>query len=250
MNDLISFDFESQPVRVIDREGEPWFVGADVARVLGYANPRKAVRDHCRRHEPLGGNGTFHPGLDPQTLIIPEPDLYRLIMRSKMPAAERFEDWVASEVLPSIRKTGGYGKPGLTTSEVAKIAAAAAEATVMRIIGTGAECAKDDGLDLVRAVKHGILIRELIALLDLPEHINRRSVAAALTARLSTAFMNASERVYTWAGARHFPRLKSIELAQRWRAELIERAGRDKRQTVLRLVPKPDEQAQDGPSAR
>ena len=104
--EIVSFDFEGAGVRGLSIDGEPWFVAKDIADVLGYANPQKAVRDHCKGARPVGVNESFT--LDPQTTIIPERDLYRLIMRSKLPAAERFEDWVVGEVLPAIRKTGRY----------------------------------------------------------------------------------------------------------------------------------------------
>ena len=90
------------------KEGEPWFVAKDVALVLGYSNPQKAIRTHCK-----GVNETDTPtakGL--QTVkIIPERDLYRLIMRFRLPQAERFEEWVVGEVPPSIRKHGVYLTP-------------------------------------------------------------------------------------------------------------------------------------------
>ncbi|MCA1971740.1 MAG: Bro-N domain-containing protein [Caenispirillum sp.] len=105
-SDIVSFRFEGTAVRGLSVDGEPWFVAKDIADVLGYANPQKAVRDHCKGARPVGVNESFT--LDPQTTVIPERDLYRLIMRSKLPAAERFEDWVVGEVLPTIRKTGRY----------------------------------------------------------------------------------------------------------------------------------------------
>lgn len=117
MSALIPFNFDGAAVRVVTINGEPWFVAKDVAEVLGYSNSRKAVRDHCKAAKPIGGNESFLPmpvgvnesfTLDPQTNIIPERDVYRLVMRSKLPAAERFEEWVVGEVLPSIRKTGNY----------------------------------------------------------------------------------------------------------------------------------------------
>lgn len=108
---IVSFDFEGAGVRGLSIDGEPWFVAKDIADVLGYTNSRKAVADHCKGARPVGGNETLLP-LDPQTTIIPERDLYRLIMRSKLPAAERFEDWVVGEVLPAIRKTGRYDPAG------------------------------------------------------------------------------------------------------------------------------------------
>lgn len=107
-------------VRVIMRENDPWFVARDVATCLGYSNTNKAILDHCKKAETLGnirGNETLPlentglstlPVLDNLTKIVPESDLYRLIMRSKLPAAEAFQDWVVEEVLPSIRKTGMY----------------------------------------------------------------------------------------------------------------------------------------------
>lgn len=102
-----SFQFDCLPVRVLaDENGEPWFVARDVATMLSYSNPQKSIRDHCKAARPIGVNDSFT--LDPQTIIIPERDLYRLIMRSRLPSAERFEEWVVSEVLPSIRKTGSF----------------------------------------------------------------------------------------------------------------------------------------------
>jgi prophage antirepressor-like protein len=112
--DISPFTFEGFDIRIISIDDEPWFVAKDIADVLGYGNPQKAVRDHCKAHRPVGVNESFT--LDPQTNIIPERDVYRLIMRSKLPAAERFEEWVVSDVLPSIRKTGGYAAPAVLPS--------------------------------------------------------------------------------------------------------------------------------------
>lgn len=99
------FVFEGSDVRVIDRDGDPWFVAKDVAELLGYQEPGRAIRQHCKRgcemHLPSSGGSQL-------TKIVPERDVYRLIIRSRLPAAERFEEWVVGEVLPTIRKTGGY----------------------------------------------------------------------------------------------------------------------------------------------
>lgn len=106
MNQLQLFNHETfGEVRTIVKDGEPYFVAKDVAEVLGYANPQKAIRDHCK-----GVNELFIPsnGGMQKTNIIPERDVYRLIMRSTLPSAERFEEWVVGEVIPSIRKNGGY----------------------------------------------------------------------------------------------------------------------------------------------
>ena len=92
-------------IRVIEQNGKYLFCGSDVAKALGYSNPRKAVRDHTR-----GGTKCSIPTTSGnQTMaFIPEGDVYRLIVHSRMPGAERFEKWVFDEVLPMIRKTGGY----------------------------------------------------------------------------------------------------------------------------------------------
>lgn len=112
MTNIVPFDFKGNPVRVIEIQGEPWFVGKDVAQALGYSNPRDALGRHCKRAQNVGESGNATPSdLDPQTTIIPESDVYRLIIKSKLPEAERFEVLVMEEILPSIRKTGSYGAP-------------------------------------------------------------------------------------------------------------------------------------------
>lgn len=92
-------------IRVIEQNGKYLFCGSDVAKALGYSNPRKAVRDHTR-----GGTKCSIPTTsgDQTMAFIPEGDVYRLIVHSRLPGAERFEKWVFDEVLPMIRKTGGY----------------------------------------------------------------------------------------------------------------------------------------------
>lgn len=122
-NELQPFNFDGASVRVITIDGAPWFVGKDIAAALGYTNPQKAVRDHCKSPRPVGGERFVHPSaggaLDPQTVIISEGDVMRLIVSSQLPAAERFERWVFDEVLPTIRKTGSYTMPKATTPSVA-----------------------------------------------------------------------------------------------------------------------------------
>lgn len=103
---ILEYNFQGFNVRIVVDGDEILFVAKDVAEHLQYSNPRKAVRDHCKASRPAGGNAAFL--LDPQTVLIPERDVYRLVMRSRMPEAERFEEWVVDEVLPSIRKTGTY----------------------------------------------------------------------------------------------------------------------------------------------
>ncbi|UIN29007.1 BRO-N domain-containing protein [Xylella fastidiosa] len=113
MNAITPFHFESQAVRtVVDDHGEVWFVGKDVAAVLGYADHSKALSAHCKgeaKRLPLQT-----PGGMQEVRIISEPDMLRLIVSSKLPAAERFERWVFEGVLPTMRKTGN--RPALDHS--------------------------------------------------------------------------------------------------------------------------------------
>lgn len=83
----------------------------DVAECLGFTHPQSAIIDHCNHAKVLKGGETPLLTSSPRGInIIPESDVYRLVMRSKLPAAEQFQTWVCEEVLPSIRKTGGYGR--------------------------------------------------------------------------------------------------------------------------------------------
>ena len=89
-----------------DDKGEPWFVGSDVANVLGYSNPRKAIRDHVDEEDRTRNDSFLVNGTAPT--LINESGLYALILSSKLESARRFKHWVTSEVLPAIRKQGGY----------------------------------------------------------------------------------------------------------------------------------------------
>ena len=92
-------------VRVIDEDGKYLFCGTDVARALGYSIPSKAVNTHCKGVSKM--EAPTNGGVQ-KLLFIPEGDVYRLIVHSKLPSAERFERWVFDEVLPSIRQHGAY----------------------------------------------------------------------------------------------------------------------------------------------
>lgn len=119
-NDLIPFDYSGSQVRVVMIDGEPWFVLADVARVLGYRDSYAAAR--VLRDSERGTHSVGTPGGDQQVTVISEPGLYRLIMRSRRPEAEPFQDWVVAEVLPTVRKTGGYRQRELTRLELIDLA--------------------------------------------------------------------------------------------------------------------------------
>lgn len=93
-------------VRIIEVNGTSMFVANDVAKALGYSNPSKATNDHCKKAQMAWGNDSL--GRRQEFKVIPEGDLYRLITHSKLESAERFENWVYEEVIPSVRKHGAY----------------------------------------------------------------------------------------------------------------------------------------------
>lgn len=98
-------------IRTITIDGEPWMVGKDVAAALGYSNPRKALSDHVDDEDK--NTVTIRDGIpgNPNMTIINESGLYSLVLSSKLPGAKKFRRWVTAEVLPSIRRTGGYSIP-------------------------------------------------------------------------------------------------------------------------------------------
>ena len=98
-------------VRTIEENGKPLFCGSDVARALGYARPNDAIVDHCRCTVKRRIPHPQSPDKEIEISFIPEGDVYRLIVRSKLPSAEKFERWVFDEVLPTIRKHGAYLTP-------------------------------------------------------------------------------------------------------------------------------------------
>lgn len=109
MNNLQVFKNEQfGEVRVMEHNGEPWFVGKDVAGILGYAKPLNALATHVDEDDSLKQGLMDSMGRMQDTIIINESGLYSLILSSKLPTAKQFKRWVTSEVLPSIRKHGGY----------------------------------------------------------------------------------------------------------------------------------------------
>lgn len=107
-------------IRVMERDGKPWFVGKDVAEILGYERAAKAVADHVDSEDRDGIPIQDSIGRMQNTPIINESGLYSLILSSKLPTAKQFKRWVTSEVLPSIRKHGGYitGQDTMTDDEL------------------------------------------------------------------------------------------------------------------------------------
>lgn len=112
MNNLAIYENEEfGTVRTVVVDGEPWFVGKDVAEALGYSNSRKALLDHVD-NEDKGVTNCDTLGGNQNLTIINESGVYALIFGSKLPNAKKFKHWVTSEVLPAIRKTGTYNLPG------------------------------------------------------------------------------------------------------------------------------------------
>jgi len=107
LKNLVLSNFEHEvfgEIRITDIEGTLWFVANDVARALGYEKPNNAINLHCRNI-----NKFNYPATGRELNIIPASDVYRLIMRSELPEAGKFQDWVTDEVLPSVHKNGFYG---------------------------------------------------------------------------------------------------------------------------------------------
>lgn len=121
MNEVKTFNNEQfGEVRVMERNGEPWFVGKDVAGILGYERPTKAVADHVDPEDRDAVPIQDCIGRMQNTPLINESGLYSLILSSKLPTAKQFKRWVTSEVLPSIRKHGGYvaGQESMSDDEL------------------------------------------------------------------------------------------------------------------------------------
>ena len=99
-------------IRVVENSGEPWFVGKDIATILGYAKPENAIANHVDGEDKtstlIQGSGSNYKS---KAILINESGLYSLILSSKLPTAKKFKRWVTSEVLPAIRKHGNYTAP-------------------------------------------------------------------------------------------------------------------------------------------
>lgn len=110
MNEIQIFNNEEfGNIRTVNIDGEPWFVGKDVANALGYSNNRKAISDHVGEEDKRDGVTIRDSiGREQNPILINESGVYSLIFGSKLESAKRFKHWVTSEVLPTIRKTGGY----------------------------------------------------------------------------------------------------------------------------------------------
>lgn len=121
MNEIKIWNFEDSTVRTLTINNEPYFVGKDVAVILGYKNPQEAIRGHVDE-EDKGVSEILTPGGKQMMPVINESGLYSLILGSKLPKAKEFKRWVTSEVLPSIRKHGLYATEDLLNNPDVMIA--------------------------------------------------------------------------------------------------------------------------------
>ena len=159
-------------VRVVEHEGQPCFVASDVAKALGYEKPNNAVNEHCKKVNKFSypNSGQLQP-----YNIIPESDVYRLVMRSNLPKAIEFQDWICEEVIPSLRKTGGYmlTKADDTPESIMARAVLVAQETIERLkshtekLESRVEEMRPKELfaDSVSASESSILVGQLAALL-------------------------------------------------------------------------------------
>lgn len=166
MNELQLFNFENNQVRTLLINDEPWFVGKDVAQILGYSNPRDALSKHVDDEDKNsvairdGNKG------NPNQTVINESGVYALVFGSKLPSAIRFKRWVTSEVLPQIRKTGSYASPQLTGEELmAKALIEANSVLARRSKQLEEQKPKVLFANSVIASKGSILVRELAKLI-------------------------------------------------------------------------------------
>ncbi|KEI49723.1 phage antirepressor KilAC domain-containing protein, partial [Enterococcus faecium] len=122
MNTPQIFNFEQNEVRTVLVNDEPYFVGKDVASVLGYSNTKDALSRHVDLEDKMGSRITTS-GQSREMTIINESGLYSLILKSKLPKAKKFKRWVTSEVLPTIRKTGSYSNVPQSFAQALRLAA-------------------------------------------------------------------------------------------------------------------------------
>ena len=161
-------------IRVVENSGEPWFVGKDVAEVLGYTNPSKALADHVDADDKLNNETLLSLGQRGGWLIN-ESGLYSLILSSKLPPAKKFKRWVTSEVLPTIRKTGSYKTPKQSSDrEKAMLKNAQARSAKLWL-----EIAKNTGIQTYKDVCNAYAAKELAGedVLPLPK-VQEKSYSA------------------------------------------------------------------------
>lgn len=136
----------------VDLEGKPWIAGVDVARALGYKNPTNAVKTHCKSNRTIKhklnnrlGSGNY------EIIFIQESNFYRLVIKSTLPSAEKFQDWVVEDVLPSLRETGKYEIKEEEVSEGEKLEAIKGTAKEDSYVSYLVELLEEKDKELVKA---------------------------------------------------------------------------------------------------
>ena len=130
MNEIVKV-YKNSPVRIVEKDGEPWFVAKDVCDILALGNPRSSIA--LLDEDERGVHSMDTPSGKQEMGIISEAGLYSLILRSRKPEAKAFKRWVTHEVLPSIRKTGAYLSPGMSNEHVKALVATLEEEMYRRI---------------------------------------------------------------------------------------------------------------------
>ena len=172
MNDIQIFNnSEFGDIRSLEIDGKPYFVANDVATALGYSRPADAITQHCKgsvKHRVPTNGG------EQEMKIIPEGDIYRLIIRSSLPSAEKFERWVFDEVIPNIRKTGGYNLPQTYPEALRALADQAEKAEKLLIQNNELQLAnqemkpKAEFFDAVAGSKKAMSMEEVAKILSYP----------------------------------------------------------------------------------
>lgn len=177
MNELQIFQNpEFGEVRTVSIGGEPWFVGRDIALALGYSNTKDALAKHVDDDDKKMGSQNATPsikdslGRDQYPVFINESGLYSLVLSSKLPTAKKFKRWVTSEVLPTIRKTGGYHVPQSPEEQMAQGLLAAQKLLAEKDKRIEEMRPKEIFADAVSVSKTDILIGDLAKLIKQNGH--------------------------------------------------------------------------------
>ena len=177
MNDVKIFENpEFGEVRTVVIDDEPWFVGKDVAAALGYENPQKALRDHVDNEDKKMGERNVTPsikdslGREQYPVFINESGLYSLVLSSKLPTAKAFKRWITHDVIPAIRKTGGYHVPQSPEEQMAQGLIAAQKLLAEKDKRIKEMRPKEIFADAVSVSKTDILIGDLAKLIKQNGH--------------------------------------------------------------------------------
>lgn len=189
---LMPFAYGDQQVRVIERDGAPWFVAADVCAVLSIARVHDAVRG--LDHDEKGADTIRTPGGDQQVTVINEPGLYSLLLRSRKAEAKEFKRWITHDVIPAIRRTGSYSAAAVP--------------------------APRSSLDVLRAA-----LDEIEAVQQQAERAEARAIAAEQQSADTGARLDAIEGRHDWYAGLGYARIKGWPTDRLWLQRLGKRAA-------------------------